>query len=195
MNQPKYNVAILASGSGTNAENLVNYFRKSTDIAVSVIISNKSDAFVLQRAARLEVPSEVISGKQWQDISSVSQIFDKYRVDFLILAGYLLLIPSWVVAKYPGKIINVHPALLPKYGGKGMYGDFVHNAVIDAGDDKSGITIHLVNEHYDEGDIIFQKECPVFENDTPETLAQRIHQLEYQYFPEVVEKVIRNSNQ
>jgi phosphoribosylglycinamide formyltransferase 1 len=195
MNQPKYNVAILASGSGTNAENLVNYFRKSTDIAVSVIISNKSDAFVLQRAARLEVPSEVISGKQWQDISSVSQIFDKHQVDFLILAGYLLLIPSWVVAKYPGKIINVHPALLPKYGGKGMYGDFVHNAVIDAGDDKSGITIHLVNEHYDEGDIIFQKECPVFENDTPETLAQRIHQLEYQYFPEVVEKVIRNSNQ
>lgn len=184
------NIAILASGSGTNAENIIRYFSQHDTIKVSLVISNKHDAYVLQRASNLQVDAITISAKEWKDEQQVSAILDRYEIDFLVLAGYLLLIPSWLVKRYAGKIVNIHPALLPSYGGKGMYGDHVHNAVIAAGDRESGITIHHVNEHYDQGDVIFQARCPVYPADTPQTLATRIHELEYRHFPEVIEKVI-----
>jgi phosphoribosylglycinamide formyltransferase 1 len=185
------NLVILASGSGTNAENIIRYFSGHPNTRVSLVISNKEDATVLERAKQLEVPSAVIPFKMWKEESQVLEILEGYKIDFLVLAGYLLLIPSWLVKKYSGKIINIHPSLLPKYGGKGMYGDHVHTAVIGAGDKYSGITIHHVNEHYDKGDVIFQTRCPVLPTDTPQTLAERIHALEYEHYPRVIEKVIR----
>jgi len=187
------NIAILASGSGTNAENITRYFEGHPHINVALFISNKADSTVLERAKRLNIPSTVIPFKMWKEESQVSELLDQHNIDFLVLAGYLLLIPSWLVKKFAGKIINIHPSLLPKYGGKGMYGDHVHHAVIMSGDKKSGITIHHVNEHYDKGDVIFQIECPVLPGDTPQTLAQRIHTLEYEHYPRVIEKVIGQS--
>jgi phosphoribosylglycinamide formyltransferase 1 len=185
----KIHIAVLASGSGTNAENIINYFNQSANISVSLIISNKTDAFVLQRAARMGIPSLVIPSSAWKEQDYVSDILHQYQIDFLVLAGYLVLIPSWLVKEFSGRIINIHPSLLPKYGGKGMYGDKVHQAVVDSGDQVSGITIHQVNEHYDEGDVVFQAQCPVYETDTAETLAQRIHKLEYEFYPQIIEKV------
>jgi phosphoribosylglycinamide formyltransferase 1 len=187
------NIAILASGSGTNAERIIQHFTKHDTIRVSLVISNKPDAYVLERANRLNIPSDVIVPSQWKDDQFVLATMDKYKIDFLVLAGYLLLIPSWLVSKYTGRIINIHPSLLPKFGGKGMYGDHIHKAVIASGEVKSGITIHHVNDHYDQGDIIFQAECPVFPTDTPETLATKIHTLEYEHFPKVIERVIMES--
>jgi phosphoribosylglycinamide formyltransferase 1 len=184
------NIAILASGSGTNAERISHYFNDHETINVSLVISNKPEAFVLERAKRLGIPSEIILPEKWKDEKHVLTVMDYYKIDFLVLAGYLLLIPSWLVMRYSGKIINIHPSLLPKYGGKGMYGDRVHAAVIAAKDVKSGITIHHVNEHYDQGDVIFQAECPVLATDTPDTLATKIHTLEYEHFPRIIEKVI-----
>ncbi len=190
MKKENVNIAILASGSGTNAENIIRYFKQHDTIKISLVISNKQDAYVLQRAANLQVDAITISAKEWKDEKMVTAILDKYKIDFLVLAGYLLLIPAWLVKRYADNILNIHPALLPAYGGKGMYGDHVHKAVIEAGEKESGITIHYVNEHFDQGDAIFQAKCPVFSADTPKTLATRIHALEYRHFPEVIEKVI-----
>jgi phosphoribosylglycinamide formyltransferase 1 len=183
-------LAILASGSGTNAENIIKYFRHHPSIKPVVVITNKADARVLERAARLGIPTEYISSSQWKDEPLVSSLLDKYNINFLVLAGYLLLLPPWLIQKYPEHIVNIHPALLPSYGGKGMYGHHVHAAVIAAGETESGITIHKVNEHYDKGDIIFQARVPVFPTDTPDTLAQKIHALEYEHYPRVIEKLL-----
>ena len=187
---PSFSVAVFASGSGTNAENLAKYFAAHAGIRVRLIVSNKADAYVLQRAANLQVPAVVIPAHDWKEPQKVLDVLGHYGIDFIILAGYLRLLPPWLVEAYPQKIINIHPALLPSYGGKGMYGEHVHRAVIAAGEKKSGITIHYVNARYDEGDIIFQASCPVFPEDTPETLAARIHALEYEHFPRVAEKVM-----
>jgi phosphoribosylglycinamide formyltransferase 1 len=186
----KIKVAILASGSGTNAQNLIRYFRGNDRINVSLLITNKPDAFVLQRAKDENIPAIVIPNNRWNEKEHVLEILNNNHIDFLILAGYLMLIPSWLVALYQNRIINIHPALLPNYGGKGMYGERVHQAVIDSGDKVSGITIHYVNEEYDSGDIIFQAQCVVLPDDTPQSLASRIHQLEYEHFPRVAEEVI-----
>jgi phosphoribosylglycinamide formyltransferase 1 len=186
----KIKVAILASGSGTNAQNLIRYFRGNDRINVSLLITNKPDAFVLQRAKDENIPAVVIPNNRWNEKGHVLEILNNNHIDFLILAGYLMLIPSWLVALYQNRIINIHPALLPNYGGKGMYGERVHQAVIDSGDKVSGITIHYVNEEYDSGDIIFQAQCVVLPDDTPQSLASRIHQLEYEHFPRVAEEVI-----
>ncbi|GAB1308621.1 phosphoribosylglycinamide formyltransferase [Urechidicola sp. KH5] len=182
-------LVILASGSGTNAENIANYFKESTSIKVEAILTNKTTAGVLERAKRLKIPSKVFTKTEMND----ANIFGKYlesHADYIILAGFLLKIPDYLVAIFPDKIINIHPALLPKYGGKGMYGMYVHNAVVANKEVESGITIHFVNEHYDEGAIIFQASTAVTATDTPEMVAQKIHALEYAHFPKIIEEVV-----
>ena len=182
------NLAIFASGGGTNAENICNFFTKNDSIKVAQIFSNRPDAYVLERAKQLEVPSTVFSRSDFQDHGFVKKL---QGIDYVILAGFLWLIPKYLIDAFPNKIINIHPALLPKFGGKGMYGDRVHQAVIDAGEKESGITIHLVNERYDEGEILFQARCEVTQGDTPSSLASKIHQLEYTHFPQVISSYLQ----
>jgi phosphoribosylglycinamide formyltransferase 1 len=193
MMKKKIHLAIFASGSGTNAQNLIEYFRDHPAIYISLIISNRSDAYVLKRAENENVPYVILSGNDWKENGNASQVLRDFGIDFILLAGYLRLLPSWLIQQYPKKIVNIHPALLPNYGGKGMFGEHVHKAVIASGDKHSGITIHYVNEDYDRGDIIFQTRCPVLPSDTPESLAERIHQLEYDHYPKVVEKVVMSN--
>lgn len=182
-------LVILASGSGTNAENIVNYFKESETVKVVAILTNKENAGVLDRANRLGVPSKVFSKTEMNDANILGNYLQA-NADYIILAGFLLKIPDYLVATFPDKIINIHPALLPKYGGKGMYGMHVHNAVVANKEKESGITIHFVNEHYDEGAIIFQASTEVAATDTPEMVAQKIHNLEYAHFPKVIEEVV-----
>ena len=180
-------IAIFASGSGTNAENLVKNFANS-EIQVVRIYCNNPKAGVIDRAKRLSVPCTVFSKEEWN-----SAVCDQLRaegVEYIILAGFLLLLPTTIIKECNNKIINIHPSLLPKYGGKGMYGSRVHEAVIAAKEKESGITIHLVNEEYDKGEPLFQAKCPVLPTDTPDMLAARVHELEYKYFPQVVEQYI-----
>jgi len=183
-------IAVFASGSGTNAENIVRYFKDSTICKVELILSNKKDAYVLERARLLGVESFVFSAHELGETDIVNNLLDKKDIDYIILAGFLLKIPNSLLAKFPSRIINIHPALLPSYGGKGMYGMNVHRAVIQAGEKESGITIHLVDEHYDNGQILFQARCTISENDTPEDLANKIHILEQTHFPRVIEEYI-----
>lgn len=183
-------LAILASGSGTNAENIIRYFKGNEEIEVACVISNKADAYVLERAKREQVPSVVFSKKYFED-GSVLKFLQQSGINFIVLAGFLLRVPENLLVAYPQRIVNIHPALLPKYGGKGMYGSYVHEAVVASGDRKTGITIHYINEHYDEGDIIFQATCEVLPQDTPDQVASKVHELEYRYFPSVIEKVLK----
>jgi phosphoribosylglycinamide formyltransferase 1 len=184
------NIAIFASGSGTNAENIIEYFSNRNSAKVALVLSNKRDAFVLERAAKLNILSVFFDRGQFYSPTVISDYLKKHNIDFIVLAGFLWLIPSNLLSAWPKRIINIHPALLPSYGGKGMYGDKVHRAVISNGDKVSGITIHYVNDRYDEGDIIFQAKCRVLPDDSPDTLAHRIHKLEYLHFPRVIEKLI-----
>lgn len=186
----KKNIAIFASGSGSNAENIIRYFRNNDSICVSLVLSNKSDAYVLERAHRLGVSCNVFPKEDWIAGDEVLAVLQEYRIDFIILAGFLVRVPDLILHAYPNKIINIHPALLPKFGGKGMYGSRVHEAVVAAGEKESGITIHYINERYDEGNTIFQATCPVLPNDTPEDVAEKVHALEYKHFPLVIEKVL-----
>jgi phosphoribosylglycinamide formyltransferase 1 len=184
------NIAIFASGTGTNAENLIRYFSTRNSAKVILVLSNKSQAPVLERAASLGVNSLFFDRQEFYETDSVLGILKKNKTDIIVLAGFLWFIPGYLTREYAGRIINIHPALLPSYGGKGMYGDRVHAAVLDAGELHSGITIHYVNDVYDTGDIIFQAKCDVLPGDDVHSLAARIHQLEYEYFPVVVEDVI-----
>lgn len=185
------NIAIFASGSGTNAENLALYFKDHKDIKVKLIVCNKQGAGVIQRAERLQIPVKMIDRAQWQQAENLVKELQKMEIDFIVLAGFLWLIPVGLIRAFPNKIINIHPALLPKYGGKGMYGSNVHEAVKQNRETETGITIHFVNEEYDRGETIFQQTVPVNPDvDTPETIASRVHELEYQFFPRVVEEVI-----
>ncbi len=181
-------LAVFASGSGTNAQRLAEYFSGHPAVNLSLIISNKPDAYVLERARRLNIPSFVFSPAQFRESSDVLEKLEAFRISHIVLAGFLLLLPPSLVRDYPGRIINIHPALLPLYGGKGMYGHHVHEAIIAAGEKESGISIHLVNEKYDDGNILFQARCPVYPDDTADSLAQRIHHLEYEHYPRVVEE-------
>ncbi len=183
-------IAIFSSGSGSNAENLISYFRKTQCANVSVVLSNNQEAFVLNRAKRLEVPSTTFSRNDFYHSEAILDVLEKYEVDFIVLAGFLWLIPSYLISAFPNRIVNIHPALLPKYGGKGMFGENVHKAVVESGDKESGITIHYVNEHYDTGSTIFQARCLVMPGDTPDSLAAKVHELEYTHFPRVVEDLI-----
>lgn len=184
------NIAILASGSGTNAENMVRYFAANKLIKVAVVLSNHAHAGVHGRVNALGVPSFTFSK---EDFAAATPILDKlaaFAVDFVVLAGFMSKIPDALLAAFPERVVNIHPALLPKFGGKGMYGHHVHEAMLAAGESESGITIHYVNAHYDEGKILFQAACPVLPDDTPDTLAQRVHQLEYAHYPRVVEQLL-----
>lgn len=190
----KKNIAIFASGSGTNAENIIRYFQENDLIRVALVLSNRSDAYVLERAHRLQVPSEVFLKEDWVSGEQILALLHEYHIDFIVLAGFLVRVPERLLHAYPDKIINIHPALLPKYGGKGMYGDRVHEAVVAAGEKESGITIHYINEHYDEGNTIFQATCPVLSTDSPDDVAKKVHALEYEHFPQIIEQVLNNKN-
>ncbi|HLF34662.1 MAG TPA: phosphoribosylglycinamide formyltransferase [Cyclobacteriaceae bacterium] len=185
-------IAIFASGSGTNAENIIRYFRKAKSAEVIIILTNNKDAYVIERARKLGVECLVFNRNTFYETEKILDILKKPGTDIIVLAGFLWLVPGYLLRSFPGKIINIHPALLPKYGGKGMYGHVVHEAVIRSGDPESGITIHYVNEKYDEGTIIFQTRCAVQPGFTPNDLAEKIHELEYKYYPEVIEKVLFN---
>ena len=183
-------IALFSSGNGTNAENTANYFEKNSQIKVAVIISNKQNAYVHQRAKVLKIPSYSFSKNEIMEGTSLLKLLSEYKIDYIILAGFLLKVPQTILNNFPNKIINIHPALLPKYGGKGMYGDNVHKKVVEMRDSKSGITIHYVNEKYDEGEIIFQESCTISPEDTYKDVARKVHNLEYAHFPRVIEEVI-----
>ena len=184
-------IAIFASGAGSNAEQIIQRFRLHASIRVSLIVCNKPAAGVIQIAAKHQIPVLMISRDRFYEEDGYVNDLKAAHIDFIVLAGFLWKIPTTLVQAYPGRIINIHPALLPKYGGKGMYGAHVHQAVIDAGEKESGITIHYVDELYDHGAPIFQATCPVLPGDTPETLASRIHALEHEHFPRIVEEVVQ----
>ena len=186
-------IAIFASGSGSNAENIIQYFAQKPQFCVKSVFCNVPDAYVLERAKKYRIPTFVFNLEEFRNPDKVFRQLQEQEIDFIVLAGFLWLMPSFITAAWPNKIVNIHPALLPAYGGKGMYGHYVHEAVIAAGEKESGITIHYVNDHYDQGAIIFQAKCPVLPTDTPDDLAARIHELEYRYFPEIIEKTILNT--
>ncbi len=186
------NIAIFASGSGTNAENIIRYFADNKEIGVSVVLSNNRNVGVHARANRLGVPSFVFTREEFVTGEPVLAKLAEYNIDLIVLAGFMNKIAEPLLNAYPHRIINIHPALLPKHGGKGMYGMHVHEAVVAAGETESGITIHYINEHYDEGAILFQATCPVFPEDTPGTVAANVHALEYAHYPHVIEEVLTN---
>lgn len=188
-NQPK-RMAIFASGSGSNAENIARYFKERSSAIISLILTNKSDAFVIQRADSLKIPVIIFNRDDFYNTSKVLHILIENKIDFIVLAGFLWLIPGNITRAFNNKIVNIHPALLPEFGGKGMFGDHVHKKVIEAGKTESGITIHYVNEKYDEGNIIFQAKCEVTKSDTPESLANKVHQLEYENYPKIIETLL-----
>ena len=183
-------IAIFASGSGSNAENIIQYFAQKPQFCVKSVFCNVPDAYVLERAKKYRIPSFVFNREEFWNPDKVFRQLQEQEIDFIVLAGFLWLMPSFITAAWPNKIVNIHPALLPAYGGKGMYGHHVHEAVIAAGEKESGITIHYVNDHYDQGAIIFQAKCPVLPTDTPDDLAARVHELEYRYFPQIIAETI-----
>ena len=200
MGQNKKNIVVLASGSGTNAENIINFSKLDTSVFnVVSVMCNKADAYVLTRAKNHNIPSIVFGSKELKEnrltVNGTEMTFSDYlkeeKIEYIILAGFLLKIPTYLIEEYKGKILNIHPALLPNYGGKGMYGEHVHQAVIAAKEKKSGITIHIADEHYDHGQTIHQSECEISPEDTPETLAQKIHELESIY-PTIINNFIKS---
>lgn len=201
------NIAVFASGSGTNAQNLIEYFNTPSRAEenrsgnpgsrgrITLVISNRPDAYVLERARRAGVKTCVLSREELcgSRIQTLAGVLREHRIDYLLLAGYLLKVPPEIIRLYPGRIINIHPALLPAYGGKGMYGMHVHRAVVAAGEKRSGITVHLVDEHYDHGKTLFQAECIVDPADTPEDVAAKIHELEQAHFPQAVDRYLQEN--
>lgn len=183
------NIAILASGEGTNAERIIQYFQERGTACPVLVIATRLSAGVVKRAETLGIPVEIIASADFSS-GRACEVLHRYQVDFVVLAGFLLRVPDDILHDYSGNIVNIHPSLLPKFGGKGMYGQHVHEAVLAAGEQESGITIHYINEHYDEGAVIFQAKCPVFVDDTPEALAYRVHQLEYLYYPSIIERLL-----
>ena len=179
-------IAIFASGSGSNAENIFNYFKENDGVEISIILTNNPNAFVIERAKKLNVSCHIFSKTEFLTKDSIVNLLTTAKIDLVVLAGFLLKIPENLIKVYPNKIINIHPALLPKYGGKGMYGNNVHKAVVQNKETESGITIHYVNENYDEGEIIFQAKCPVLATDTFEAVATKVHELEYEHFPKAI---------
>lgn len=181
---------ILASGSGSNAENIISYFGESKVIKVVAVLTNKKNAKVLERCERLEIPAYYFNKMAFSGSESLVQMLQGINPDLIVLAGFLWKIPSALINAFPNRIINIHPALLPKYGGKGMYGIRVHQAVKDNLEPETGITIHFVNENYDEGAVLFQAKTEVVPTDDANTIAQKVHQLEYEHFPKVIEKLL-----
>lgn len=184
------NIAIFASGSGSNARKIMEHFQSSEVGRVVVVVCNKMNAGVIGIAHEFAVPVELIDRKYFYESEDLLNVLGRYGTDFIALAGFLWLVPGYLVKAYPDKIVNIHPALLPKYGGHGMYGHHVHEAVKAAGEQESGPTIHYVNEHYDEGDIIFQTSCQLSPEDTPEDIARKVLELEHKYYPRIIEQVL-----
>jgi len=182
-------IAIFASGNGSNTQRIYEYFKNNDSVQIELILCNNSNAGVINRCKELKI-KYIIFDKFDLNSNKVIDYLKFYRIDFIVLAGFLLLIPGHIIKEFNKKIINIHPALLPKYGGKNMYGMKVHESVINNKEKESGITIHFVNENYDEGDIIFQKSCSIEEKDTSLALSSKIHELEYQYFPKIIEEII-----
>ena len=181
------NLAIFASGSGSNAENIIRYFQNEPQIRISCICTNRPDAYVIERVAPYNIPVLVFTKADFYQSENVLNYLIKNKIDWIILAGFLWLVPVYLIDNFPDRIINIHPALLPKYGGKGMYGHHVHQEVIDQKESASGISIHYVNKEYDNGNLIFQATCKVEPDDTADSLAARVHELEYEYFPKIIE--------
>lgn len=184
-------IAIFASGSGSNCENLIRYFKGSEMVECALVVSNKSDAYVLERAQRLGVPTAVMPKALLNDPEAMLPLLREYDIDFIVLAGFLPLVPNFLLDAFPRRIVNLHPALLPKYGGKGMWGHHVHEAVKAAGETETGMTVHWVTPVCDGGDIIAQYKCEIAPSDSVDDIAEKEHQLEMRYFPEVVERIIR----
>ena len=184
------NIAIFASGGGSNARKIIEHFQGSSIGRVVLVVSNKKDAGVLDIAREHHIPVQLLQRPIFYHTREILSVLEKHSVDLIVLAGFLWLVPDYLVQAYPRKIVNIHPALLPQFGGKGMYGSHVHAAVKVAGEQVSGITIHFANEHYDEGDIVFQARCPLTEEDTPETIARKVLALEHEHYPSVIEELL-----
>lgn len=190
MSPGNFRIAVFASGSGTNAEQIFKYFNKHPRIEVALLLSNRPDAFALQRAKNHHVKTLVFNRQEFSDGHLIANTLKEARITHIVLAGFLWLVPEYLLKAYPNRIINIHPALLPKYGGKGMYGSKVHEAVKASGDLETGITIHLVNSNYDEGEILFQGRCSLSEDQSPDEIAACVHKLEYEHYAPVIEKWI-----
>ena len=186
-------IVIFASGSGTNAENIIKYFQRTKVAKVTLVLSNKSAANVLVRAKKLSIPSKTFNKSEFINSDRIITILRNELPDLIVLAGFLLKFPKTILKDFPNKVINIHPALLPKYGGKGMYGMHIHESVIKNKEIETGITIHYVNENYDEGAIIFQERFQLSENDTAASVAAKIHELEYEFFPKVIEEILKKN--
>ncbi|MGN6508675.1 MAG: phosphoribosylglycinamide formyltransferase [Chitinophaga sp.] len=184
------NIAIFASGAGTNAQKIIDHFRGSALARVSLIVCNKAEAGIFKIAEKENIPAVLIDKEQFFRGDTYVKLLQEHHIDLVVLAGFIWKVPANLVQAFEGRIINIHPALLPKYGGKGMYGHFVHEAVLAAGDAESGITIHFVNEKYDDGGVIIQERCAISPEDTPETLAKKVQALEHRWFPLIVERLL-----
>lgn len=183
-------LALFASGSGSNVENFYSYFKGNKNVEIAVVLCNNPSAYVIERCKKLNIPCEIFNREMFYKSTKVLDILEQYNVNFIVLAGFLWLIPENLIRAFSKKMVNIHPALLPKYGGKGMYGDNVHKAVVENKEHESGITVHYVNEHFDEGEIIFQAKCTVNENDTYKDVASKVHALEYEHFPKIVNTLL-----
>ena len=190
MSKSVKNIAILASGAGSNAQKILEHFSDRMDITVRFIVSNKQEAGVLNIAKAASIDTFVVTRDSFYSSTDLLVELDKRNIDFIVLAGFLWLIPPYLIQHYPDRIINIHPALLPKYGGKGMYGHFVHEAVHLAKENYSGITIHYVNEKYDEGSVVFQERCEILPSDQPEDIAKKVQILEHLYYPTVIDQLV-----
>ncbi len=189
----KKRIAIFASGSGSNAQKIMEYFKNSDSIEVGLVLTNNPDAYVLQRADNFEIPSHIFDKKEFTLSDKIINLLQNHSIDLIVLAGFLWLIPHNLLATYPNKVINIHPSLLPKYGGKGMYGDKVHLEIIKNKEKESGITIHYVNQHFDEGEVIYQSNFKIEKNDDLEMIKFKGQQLEHQHYPKVIESILKKT--
>ena len=187
----KKRIAIFASGSGSNAQKLMELYKRHPEVEIALVLTNNPDAFVLQRADNFEIPSHIFDRNEFYHTGQVIDLLKNLDIDLIVLAGFLWLIPKNLIAEYPGRIINIHPALLPKFGGKGMYGDHVHNAVLEAGETEGGITIHYVNEHYDEGEFIYQGKYKIEKGDNLEMIKFKGQQLEHLHYPRIIDGIVK----
>ena len=187
----KKRIAIFASGSGSNAQKIMELYKKDPEVEIALVLTNNPEAYVLQRADNFEIPAHIFDRKEFYHTDHIIDMLQNLDVDLIVLAGFLWLIPKNLIAAYPGRIINIHPAILPKFGGKGMYGDHVHNAVLAAGETEGGITIHYVDENYDEGEFIYQAKYRIDKGDNLEMIKFKGQQLEHQHYPRVIDSIIK----
>jgi len=193
-NKVKKRIAIFASGSGSNAQKIMEHFKYANDAEVALVLSNNPEAYVIQRADNFEIPSHIFDRYEFYQTNEIVDLLKRLEIDLVVLAGFLWLVPDNLLKAFPNKIINIHPALLPKYGGKGMYGDRVHQAILDAGEEEHGITIHFVNENFDEGEVIYQARFRVEPGDTLEQIKFNGQQLEHLHYPKIIENLLKKYN-